>query len=135
MVLRANIAAPPSLNLVSELFICVSILKLGGLLFFVVILATFFSAGYNLYLYSCQQGEVVSFIGYGGVMVSSFMLRSFMCVVPVYLIFLSVFYFCLWKNSLIKSSSCGLEDGFVPFFQWLVDIFCLLVSFFLFVYF
>lgn len=103
VLLGANMSAPPSLNLVSEVLICVSILKLGGVLFFVIGIATFFSAGYNLYLYSCQQGEAVSFIDFGDFMVSRFMLSSIMHIGPVYLSVFSVFYLCVWKNSLMKS--------------------------------
>lgn len=95
LLLAANMSAPPSLNLVREVLVCVSIVKLGGLLFFVVGFATFFSAGYNLYLYSCQQGQVVPFINFGGSIVSRFILSSFMHIIPVYLSVFSVYYFYL----------------------------------------
>jgi hypothetical protein len=101
--LAANISAPPSLNLVSEVLVCVSVLKLGGLLFFVVGFVTFFSAGYNLYLYSCQQGRLVPFINFGGSINSRFMLSSFIHAAPVYLCVFSVFYFYIWRNSLTES--------------------------------
>lgn len=103
LLLAANMSAPPSLNLVSEVLVCVRILKLGGLLFFVVGLVTFLSAGYNLYLYSCQQGQVVPFINFNSSMSSGFMLSSFMHIIPVYLSVFSVFYFYVWRNSLTES--------------------------------
>lgn len=94
-------AAPPSLNLVREILVCVSVLKLGCFLFFVVFFVTFFSAGYNLYLYSCQMGSVSFFISFSSFFSSSFILSSFIHVIPVYLSVFSVFLFSVWKNSLI----------------------------------
>jgi NADH-ubiquinone oxidoreductase chain 4 len=101
LFLASNMAAPPSLRLVREVIICVSILKLGAFLFFIIFFVTFFSAGYNLYLYSCQQGESSFFIGFSGLMSSRFILSSFMHVIPAYLSFFSVFLLCLWNYSLI----------------------------------
>lgn len=60
LLLAANIAAPPSLNLASEILICIRVLKLSlwfGLLLGVI---TFLGGAYNLYLYSCQQGNILS---------------------------------------------------------------------------
>jgi hypothetical protein len=94
-------SAPPSLNLAREVFICVRILKISGYLFFVVLLTTFFSAVYNLYLYSCQQGSPSFFINYGSGMRSRFILSSFIHIVPIYIGMLSMFYFYVWRNSLI----------------------------------
>lgn len=95
LLAAANMSAPPSLNLAAELFACVSILKLGFFLFFVVLLVTFFSASYNLYLYSCQQGEPTGFVGFSGGVDSGFILSSFMHIFPVYLGGFSLFYFSL----------------------------------------
>ena len=93
VLLCCNMSAPPSLNLVAEVFICVRMLKLGFYLFFFVLLLTFFSATYNIYLYSCQQGEVTSFLGFSGGVDSSFILSCFIHVIPVFLSLFSVFYF------------------------------------------
>lgn len=102
-LLASNMAAPPSLSLVSEVIVCVSILKLGEVLFFVVFFATFFSAGYNLYLYSCQQGRSALLVGFGRSMSSSFVLSSYMHVFPAYLSVFAVFLLCFWRDSLIES--------------------------------
>lgn len=130
VLLAANMSAPPSLNLVSEVLICASILKLGGVLFFVVGVVTFFSGVYNLYLYSCQQGGVVSFIDFSSFMSSRFILSSFMHMFPVYLSVFSVFYFYIWKDSLSKVSSCGLEDRFCCTFfpKWFIGTLFLFLS-------
>jgi NADH-ubiquinone oxidoreductase chain 4 len=101
VLLAANIAAPPSLNLVREVFICVRVLKLGVWLAVVIGLITFMSAVYNLYLYSSQQGNASSFLWSRGVISSSFLLSCLLHSVPVYLSVLGLFCFYVWKNSLI----------------------------------
>lgn len=95
LLVAANMSAPPSLNLFAELLACVSILKLGFFLFLMVFFVTFLSASYNLYLYSCQQGDPLGFIGFSRGVDSGFMLSSLMHVLPVYLGFFSLFYFSL----------------------------------------
>lgn len=57
ILLAANMAAPPSLNLVREIIICVSVLKISFVLFLIIGLITFLGGAYNLYLYSSQQGS------------------------------------------------------------------------------
>lgn len=47
-----NIAAPPTLNLVRELFIVPCLWKISLLIIFVIGLIIFFSAAYNIFLYS-----------------------------------------------------------------------------------
>jgi len=52
------------------------------------------------------------FILPGEIISSSFMLSAFMHFIPVYMLVFGLFYFYVWKNSLIfKVSNCGLEDG------------------------
>lgn len=116
VILSCNIAAPPSLNLARELIICTSILKLGRYIFIIIGLVTFLSAAYNLYLYSCQQGEPTYLLNHRSAIHSRFILSFFMHAAPVYLSLLVMYYFYIWKNSLTKVSNCGLEDGFInPF--------------------
>lgn len=110
------------MNLAREIFICASILKVSNYLFFVVLFTTFLSAAYNLYLYSCQQGVPSFVVGYSQSISSSFMLTCFMHIIPIYIGMLSIFYFCVWRNSLIKVFNCGLKDRCLPFLQWSVDI-------------
>ena len=102
LLLAANIAAPPSLNLVSEVFICISMLKLGIFMSFFIGLVTFISAGYNLYLYSAQQGSCTLFLQPAGFyMVSFFYLSCILHIVPVFFSTFLLVLFCVWKNSLI----------------------------------
>lgn len=62
------------------------------LLFFVGVI-TFLSAGYNLYLYACGQGDVSFFILPGGFFSSRFVLSCFMHLVPVYISLFGLFCF------------------------------------------
>lgn len=57
-----NIAAPPSLNFISEVFICVRILKLRFSFFFICGTLVVIRGGYNLYLFSSQQGNKTYFL-------------------------------------------------------------------------
>jgi NADH-ubiquinone oxidoreductase chain 4 len=62
----ANIAAPPTPNLAGEILIFISSLSIFGLIAFVVGLASFFGAAFNLYIYSStQHGNVV--VGVSGI--------------------------------------------------------------------
>lgn len=94
-------AAPPSLNLVSELFICISVLKLGVWLSIIIGLVTFVSAVYNLYLYSSQQGSPSAFLLPGECITSSFLLSCVLHSLPVYISILAIFCLYVWKNSLM----------------------------------
>lgn len=102
LLIAANIAAPPTLNLVRELFICMSILKLRFWLLFIVGFSTFFSATYNLYIYASQQGSVSAFILPGSVIRTRFYLSTLLHVIPVYISLFGVCYLFVWKNRLIN---------------------------------
>lgn len=49
---RVNIAAPPTLNLIGEIFIISSIRSISIIFIFIIALLIFFSALYNIYLYT-----------------------------------------------------------------------------------
>lgn len=58
ILLAANIAAPPSIRLASEILIVMRIMKLGAILFSIGAVTTFLSAAYNLLVFSSQQGDI-----------------------------------------------------------------------------
>lgn len=59
-------AAPPTPNLAGEILIFISSLSIFGLMAFIVGLASFFGAAFNLYMYSStQHGN--SIVGISGV--------------------------------------------------------------------
>nr|UUC08027.1 NADH dehydrogenase subunit 4 [Exechonella vieirai] len=55
--LAANMAAPPSLNLMSEMMVYMTMMKTSSWMMINIITMTILSAAYNLYLYSSQQGN------------------------------------------------------------------------------
>nr|YP_009710401.1 NADH dehydrogenase subunit 4 [Ampithoe lacertosa]QFX74903.1 NADH dehydrogenase subunit 4 [Ampithoe lacertosa] len=55
MVVASNMSAPPFINLLSEINIICSLLNWSGYLFIMLSLLVFFSACYNLYLFSLSQ--------------------------------------------------------------------------------
>nr|YP_010586207.1 NADH dehydrogenase subunit 4 [Goera horni]UZZ43969.1 NADH dehydrogenase subunit 4 [Goera horni] len=58
MFLSSNMSAPPSLNLLGEINLINSLLMWSYLMMFLVLVMSFFFAGYNLYLFSfVQQGN------------------------------------------------------------------------------
>lgn len=58
LLLAANMAAPPSIRLASEILIIIRIIKLGTMLFTIGAVTTFLSAAYNLLIFSSQQGDI-----------------------------------------------------------------------------
>nr|YP_010958771.1 NADH dehydrogenase subunit 4 [Eumorphobotys obscuralis]WNB40519.1 NADH dehydrogenase subunit 4 [Eumorphobotys obscuralis] len=55
LLMSSNMAAPPSLNLVGEISLINSLLSWSWVSIFMLMLISFFSAGYSLYLYSYVQ--------------------------------------------------------------------------------
>nr|UUF68426.1 NADH dehydrogenase subunit 4 [Oreta sp.] len=55
LLMSSNMAAPPSLNLVGEISLINSLLSWSSLSMIMLMLISFFSAGYSLYLYSYTQ--------------------------------------------------------------------------------
>nr|YP_010947431.1 NADH dehydrogenase subunit 4 [Comparmustilia semiravida]WGO62461.1 NADH dehydrogenase subunit 4 [Comparmustilia semiravida] len=55
LLLSSNMAAPPSLNLMGEISLLNSLLSWSWFLMLILMMISFFSAGYSLYLYSYSQ--------------------------------------------------------------------------------
>nr|WDV10597.1 NADH dehydrogenase subunit 4 [Bhutanitis thaidina] len=55
LILSSNMAAPPSMNLLGEISLINSLMSWSWLTMFLLIMISFFSAGYSLYLYSFTQ--------------------------------------------------------------------------------
>nr|YP_010287593.1 NADH dehydrogenase subunit 4 [Syllepte taiwanalis]UKT61924.1 NADH dehydrogenase subunit 4 [Syllepte taiwanalis]WEV93868.1 NADH dehydrogenase subunit 4 [Syllepte taiwanalis] len=61
LIMSSNMAAPPSLNLMGEISLINSLLSWSWISMFMLMLISFFSAGYSLYLYSyVQHGKYYS---------------------------------------------------------------------------
>nr|YP_009738822.1 NADH dehydrogenase subunit 4 [Coenonympha amaryllis]QIB72593.1 NADH dehydrogenase subunit 4 [Coenonympha amaryllis] len=97
LLLSSNMAAPPSLNLVGELSLINSLISWSWLTMIMLIMISFFSAGYSLYLYSyTQHGKynigVYSF--YSGVSREYLMLMLHW--LPLNILILKIDYSMLW---------------------------------------
>nr|APX40598.1 NADH dehydrogenase subunit 4 [Cryptocephalus mystacatus] len=75
LFLACNMAAPPSLNLLGEICLINSIVSFSSFTMIFLMLLSFLSAAYSLYLYAFSQH---GFIGSGGYSLSSAYLREFL---------------------------------------------------------
>lgn len=117
LLLSANISAPPSLNLLRELFVVVRMLKFSFYLCVLLAAVTFFGGAYNLYLFSAQQGNSTLFTLPRSKLSSKDFLFGFRHILPVFLLTF-FFYFIVWKGSLFKIINCDLIDGiYIPPFH------------------
>nr|YP_004222609.1 NADH dehydrogenase subunit 4 [Notodoris gardineri]ABL09056.1 NADH dehydrogenase subunit 4 [Notodoris gardineri] len=82
-----NMACPPTLNLLGEMSIVPVLLNVSGSLAIIMGLMVFFSASYNMYLYSSiNHGSSASFV-VSGVSPKSYLMTSLMChMLPLLLI-------------------------------------------------
>nr|YP_010178027.1 NADH dehydrogenase subunit 4 [Conaspidia wangi]QSZ78258.1 NADH dehydrogenase subunit 4 [Conaspidia wangi] len=97
LLCSSNMAAPPSLNLLSEIMLINSMISWSNLIFFLLILLSFFSAMYSLYLYSFTQHGEMNFMLYS--FTQGFM-REFMILimhwVPLNFLILNNELFMMW---------------------------------------
>lgn len=97
LLLSSNISAPPSLNLVGEIRLINRLLRWSWMLIIMLILISFFRAGYSLYLYSYSQhgnfylGIYRFYIGSS----REYLLLSLHWL-PLNLLILKIDYFIIW---------------------------------------
>lgn len=113
LLLSSNIAAPPSLNLIGEIRLIISLIRWSKISIVTLILISFFRAAYRLYLYSfTQHGKYNMGIYrfYRGVS------REYLILIlhwfPLNILILKVDYFLIWfyLNNLIKILICGIKN-------------------------
>nr|YP_010716203.1 NADH dehydrogenase subunit 4 [Parnassius davydovi]WDE75952.1 NADH dehydrogenase subunit 4 [Parnassius davydovi] len=97
LLMSSNMAAPPSMNLMGEISLINSLISWSWLSMIMLILMSFFSAGYSLYLYSyTQHGKynlsIYSF--YTGV--SREYLLLILHWLPLNMLILKIEYFMIW---------------------------------------
>lgn len=132
----ANIAAPPTLNLLGEIRLLNRIVSWSWVTIFRLAFLSFFSAAYTLYLYSySQHGKLYS----GTYSASGGKLREYLLLFlhwfPLNLLIMKREPCILWLylNSLIKILICGVNDmNLFHFRSWYIFQFVLLVLFFYF---
>nr|AYQ18999.1 NADH dehydrogenase subunit 4 [Ptilodactylidae sp. 3 ACP-2013] len=93
----SNMAAPPSLNLMGEIFLINSLIGWNWLLMLTLMFLSFFSAVYSLYLYSFSQHGKISMGLYSFSLgnIREYLLL-FLHWVPLNLLVLKLDYFSLW---------------------------------------
>nr|AFI23521.1 NADH dehydrogenase subunit 4 [Coridius chinensis] len=82
LLCAGNMAAPPTLNLLGEIYIIISLLSWNILSLFMLIFISFFSCCYSIYLYSAiQHGSVYSgFYSFSMINYREYMLILFHCL-------------------------------------------------------
>jgi len=103
LLVRSNMACPPSLNLLGEITLIRSILGWGYQILFILILLSFLRASYCLYLFSfTQHGESSRLFGFYNINIIDYLL-VLLHWAPLNLLFLKGEMFYLYLNSLIKN--------------------------------
>nr|YP_009328039.1 NADH dehydrogenase subunit 4 [Trachelus tabidus]APC92682.1 NADH dehydrogenase subunit 4 [Trachelus tabidus] len=76
LLCMGNMSAPPSLNLISEIYLLISLVSLTGYIIIILMMFLFFSSCYSLYLYSYVcYGKSLGFYSF-----SSFSVREFILI-------------------------------------------------------
>nr|YP_010364908.1 NADH dehydrogenase subunit 4 [Condica illecta]QZL13451.1 NADH dehydrogenase subunit 4 [Condica illecta]UNP54959.1 NADH dehydrogenase subunit 4 [Condica illecta] len=97
LLLSSNMAAPPSLNLMGEISLINSMMSWSWLTMIMLILISFFSAGYSLYLYSfIQHGKYYSGIYSYYTGVSREYLMLILHWLPLNILIMKIDYCMIW---------------------------------------
>nr|YP_010626549.1 NADH dehydrogenase subunit 4 [Prospalta cyclica]WBK17737.1 NADH dehydrogenase subunit 4 [Prospalta cyclica] len=97
LLMSSNMAAPPSLNLMGEISLINSMMSWSWLTMIMLILISFFSAGYSLYLYSfIQHGKYYSGIYSYYTGVSREYLMLILHWLPLNILIMKIDYLMIW---------------------------------------
>nr|YP_010586649.1 NADH dehydrogenase subunit 4 [Wormaldia unispina]UZZ44463.1 NADH dehydrogenase subunit 4 [Wormaldia unispina] len=97
LLVSSNMAAPPSMNLLGEISLFNSILAWSWVLMVFIMLISFFSAGYSLYLYTfSQHGSILSSIYSVSYIQCREYLLLFLHWLPLNLLILKIEFFFIW---------------------------------------
>jgi len=108
LLAAANIAAPPSLNLVREILIYTRIIKITFAFFTIAIITTLIRGAYNLYLFSSQKGRP-SKLTLPNKKITRNQINFLSALsLPVFIITIFLYQLNIWKNSLTKTINCEL---------------------------
>lgn len=128
LMVCSNIAAPPSLNLLGEIFLINRIIIYRKINIIFLALTSFFSAAYSLYLYGFRQHGII----YNGT-INFYIcyLREFLLLflhwIPLNLIILMYNIILYYLNSLIKILICGIKD--MLYFKLLTFVYIIFLLF------
>nr|YP_010850330.1 NADH dehydrogenase subunit 4 [Byasa polyeuctes]WGH12458.1 NADH dehydrogenase subunit 4 [Byasa polyeuctes] len=97
LLMSSNMAAPPSMNLMGEIMLINSLVSWSWLSMIMLMMISFFSAGYSLYLYSYTQHGKYNMSMYSFYMgVSREYLLLLLHWVPLNMLILKIDYFLIW---------------------------------------
>lgn len=113
LLMSSNIAAPPSLNLMGEISLINRLVSWSWLSIIILIIISFFRAGYRLYLYSfSQHGKYYLGVNRFYTGVSREYLLLILHWFPLNFIILKIDYRIIWfyLNNLYKILICGIKN-------------------------
>lgn len=113
LLISSNIAAPPSLNLIGEISLINRLIRWSWVSIFMLIIISFFRAGYRLYLYSfVQHGKYYSGVYRYYTGVSREYLILILHWLPLNILIIKIDYRIIWfyLNNLIKILICGVKN-------------------------
>lgn len=113
LLISSNIAAPPRLNLIGEIRLINRLIRWSWISILILMLISFFRAGYRLYLYSfIQHGNYYSGIYRYYTGVSREYLILILHWLPLNILVLKIDYRIIWfyLNNLIKILICGVKN-------------------------
>jgi NADH-ubiquinone oxidoreductase chain 4 len=116
----ANIAAPPSINLLSEIFLMGRILSYDYFIILVFPVGSFLGAVFTIFIFSYSQHGKVFFTNFGYPLINFRELHTLtLHIIPVNILVLKTDYFlvCVCLNSLKKIQACGAWDEYSFFRQ------------------
>lgn len=106
LILRSNIAAPPSLNLLREILLINTIVTYSLISVFLLLVVCFISVAYSLYLYSFRQhGKLNYRYSFYNINIREY-LRLLMHWLPLNILIL---FLVIYLNSLNKILICGIK--------------------------
>nr|ARO34965.1 NADH dehydrogenase subunit 4 [Syrista parreyssii] len=93
MLCMSNMSAPPSLNLISEIFLLISLVSWGNFMFIILMMLLFISSCYSLYLYSYVcYGKSMLLFSFKSFSVREYMLMLMMLMMLVLLFLMSLLF-------------------------------------------
>lgn len=110
----ANIAAPPTINLISEICLMISLMRFNYYIVLVFPLGSFLGAVFTIFIYSfSQHGKIFYSLFSFGTRVHREVHCLLMHLIPVYFVLLSSRIFLVkCFISLIKITGCGAVEGY-----------------------
>ena len=114
----ANIAAPPSINLLREIILISSIISYSSFSSVPLAFVRFLAAGYSLFLFTnTQHGQPSSFINPSSYLIERNISISLLHILPIFILIISSHQLITWPCSWITTANCKFESVYLS--PWL----------------